>query len=141
MAEGILKHKLKNIPTDSVVESAGFEPYHIGDPPDERTIYTLQQHHISLKGKKARLFKTADFDHFDKIYFMDENNLRHLKTFARNNEDLEKADYIMNVLDAKTDIEVPDPYYGGKQGFENVYLMLDKACEKIAAEIKTKTKK
>lgn len=131
MAEGILKHKINEASKNAIVESAGFEPFHVGDEPDDRTIHTLQNHNIKLKGKRARLFKIQDFEEFDKIYFMDDNNFRHLKVFARNNEDLSKADYIMNVIEPEKNIDVPDPYYGGKEGFENVYKMLDKACQKI----------
>jgi protein-tyrosine phosphatase len=133
MAEGILKHKFKLALNDVKVESAGFEAFHIGDKPDERTLRTLQNHDINLSGKTARLFKTSDFDEFDKIFFMDDNNYLHLKKFFRNNEDMNKVDYIMNVLDNPSNIEVPDPYYGGKEGFELVYQLLEKACQKIAA--------
>ena len=131
MAEGILKHKFKQQSKNILVESAGFEPYHVGDEADIRTIQTLQKHQISIAGKKARLIKLDDFDRFDKIYFMDDNNYSHLKNFARNSKDLEKVDYIMNVLEPKNNIEVPDPYYGGKDGFDQVYEMLDQACQKI----------
>ncbi|NVN94958.1 MAG: low molecular weight phosphotyrosine protein phosphatase [Bacteroidetes bacterium] len=132
MAEGILKHKLKQQGKNILVESAGFESYHIGDKPDERTIQTLQKHQINILGKRARLFKKNDFDEFDKIYFMDDNNFLYAKKIARNSEDLKKLDYIMNVLEPKNNIQVPDPYYGGKEGFDSVYKMLDMACQKIA---------
>jgi protein-tyrosine phosphatase len=66
---------------------------------------------------------------------MDHNNYFHLKRFFRNSIDLAKVDYIMNALDSSANIEVPDPYYGGKDGFEKVYVMLDKACQKIADSI------
>ncbi len=131
MAEGILKHKFKQLSKNILVESAGFEPYHIGDEADIRTIQTLHEHQISISGKKARLFKTDDFDRFDKIFFMDDNNYNHLKNFVRNSSDLAKADYLMNVLEPQNNIEVPDPYYGGKDGFNLVYQMLDQACQKI----------
>ncbi|MEI6696551.1 MAG: low molecular weight protein-tyrosine-phosphatase [Bacteroidota bacterium] len=131
MAEGILKHKFKQQSKNILVESAGFEPYHVGDEADIRTIQTLKKHQISIAGKKARLIKIEDFDRFDKIYFMDDNNYNHLKNFARNSKDLEKVNYIMNVLEPQTNIEVPDPYYGGNDGFDQVYEMLDHACQKI----------
>ncbi len=137
MAEGILKHKFNQQSKNVLVESAGFEPYHIGDKPDKRTIETLQKHQISLIGKRARLFKTEDFDKFDKIYFMDDNNFYHAKDFVRTKDDLAKLDYIMNVLEPKNNTEVPDPYYGGKEGFELVYRMLDKACGKITDLVKS----
>jgi len=131
MAEGILKHKFKLALKNVKVESAGFEAFHIGDEPDIRTMQTLKNHDIKLSGKRARLFNPNDFDKFDKIFFMDDNNYLHLKKIIRNTEDLAKVDYIMNVLDTTANVEVPDPYFGGKEGFELVYQMLDKACQKI----------
>ncbi|MFZ4398950.1 MAG: low molecular weight protein-tyrosine-phosphatase [Bacteroidales bacterium] len=132
MAEGILKHKFIQQSKNVIVESAGFEAFHIGDEPDKRTIETLRNHQITLSGKKARLFTTEDFDNFDKIYFMDDNNFHHVKAFVRSKEDLAKLDYIMNVVELKLNLQVPDPYYGGKEGFEKVYQMLDKACNVIS---------
>jgi len=136
MAEGILKHKVIKAGLSSVyIESAGFEPYHNGDSPDKRAIETMKKHNIDISNKKARLFKTEDFDNFDQIYFMDENNSNFVKSFARNSLDLAKTDFIMNVLNKKENNSVPDPYYGGNEGFEMVYKMLDTACDKIIETI------
>lgn len=132
MAEAILKHKLNIRKIKSIkVDSAGFEPFHVGDEPDNRTIQILNKHHISYQGKTARLFKEEDFDNYDMIYFMDDNNYFYIKSYSRNEEDLLKTDYIMNTIYKNININVPDPYFGGVDGFENVYQMLDAASDKI----------
>ncbi len=132
MAEGILKFKLeKNRKKHIQVESAGFEPYHKGDEPDNRAKATMKKHHIDISNKRANLFKVSDFDDFDHIYFMDDNNLNYIKSFARNEFDLAKTDYILNTTNPGKNYSVPDPYYGGNEGFEMVYKLLDSACEKL----------
>lgn len=133
MAEGILKNKLEKAKKYYIqVESAGFEPYHEGDEPDNRAQATMKKHHIDISKQRARLFKTSDFDEFDHIYFMDENNLNYLKSFARNQYDISKTDFILNATNPAKNYSVPDPYYGGNDGFEMVYKLLDAACEKIS---------
>ncbi len=136
MAEGILKHKLHkaNI-THIIVESAGFESFHVGDSPDNRAQSTLKKYNIDISQKRARLFKVSDFDHFDYIYIMDENNYHFIKSFSRTENDMAKTDYIMNNVNPKLNYSVPDPYYGNKDGFELVYRLLDAACDKIIETI------
>ena len=132
MAEGILKSKLEKIKKHHIlVESAGFEAYHEGDEPDKRAQSTMKKHHIDISNQRARLFSTSDFDTFDHIYFMDDNNPNYLKSFARNEYDLAKTDYILNITNPGKNYSVPDPYYGGSDGFEMVYKLLDSACEKL----------
>lgn len=131
MAEAILKFKIKKLNLDLVVESAGFEPYHLGDEPDKRAVEVLKNHNISVGDKKARLFKRDDFLNFDKIYFMDESNRMNLEMMSQTNDDLNNCDYLMNLVYKGKNISVPDPYYGGSEGFENVYKMLDRACDEI----------
>jgi protein-tyrosine phosphatase len=133
MAEGILKNKLEKANKHYImVESAGFEPYHDGDEPDSRAQATMKKHHIDISKQRARLFNVSDFDEFDHIYFMDENNLNYLKSFARNQFDLSKTDFILNATNPNKNYSVPDPYYGGNDGFEMVFKLLDAACEKIS---------
>jgi len=131
MAEAILKSKISKQNLDIEVDSAGFEPYHLGDDPDSRTVEVLAKHNIRIVNKKARLFSRSDFYNFDKIYYMDENNRINLELMSQNNNELKNCDYAMNLVYKGKNISVPDPYYGGSEGFENVYQMLDKVCNEI----------
>jgi protein-tyrosine phosphatase len=136
IAEGLMQEKIERYALDATVDSAGFESFHINDTPDYRSISVMNEHGIDISSQRMRLFRLSDFEHFDRIYIMDSNNFRDVKTMARNEKDIAKVDYILNVLQPGSNLEVPDPYYGGVTGFEKVYQMLDKATEKIASEIK-----
>jgi len=135
LAEGIMKDKVKKKKLDVEVDSCGFEGFHRGDPADPRSVEIAGKHGIDLSGHVARQFRIEDFDRFDKIYVMDSTNYYDVAGEARNQEDLSKVDYVLNETHPGTNKPVPDPYYGGKHGFENVYTLLDQACEKIANDL------
>jgi protein-tyrosine phosphatase len=77
----------------------------------------------------------SDFDNFDLIYVMDESNYRNLIQLARNDQDKRKIKFIMDEVYPNQNYNVPDPYYGGNDGFESVFNMLDEACTLIAAKL------
>ena len=129
LAEGILQSKLPS--TKFVVDSAGTSNYHIGDLPDSRSINIAQKNNIDISCQRARQFQVQDFDNFDLIYAMDSYNLYDIIKLARNETDRSKVKLILNELYPNSDMEVPDPYYGGKDGFQNVFNLLDNACDKI----------
>ncbi len=131
LAEGILKDKLKKIGSSSIVESRGFETYHEDDVADKRARFIAKIYEVDLSSHRAKLFTTEDFDKFDKIFIMDRDNYKQISEFARNDEDLNKVDYIMNELHPNENIEVPDPYYGENDGFLEVWNLLSNACEAI----------
>ena len=133
LAEGILKHKTKNL--DVVVDSAGTASYHVGNLPDSRSIEIANKNGIDLTGQRARQFSEKDFDDFDKIYAMDTNNYSNIISLARNQSDRDKVDVILNELTPKSYDSVPDPYYGAGDGFQIVYDMLDNACDAIVGKL------
>ncbi|MDO5977272.1 low molecular weight protein-tyrosine-phosphatase [Flavivirga spongiicola] len=130
LAEGILKSKLSNDLFQ--VDSAGTANYHIGNSPDKRSVAVARKYGLDISNLKGRQFKTSDFDLFDVIYVMDASNFENVISLARNNEDIEKVKFILNEIYPNQNYDVPDPYYGGDDGFENVYKMLDEACDVIA---------
>lgn len=133
LAEGILKSKVTA--SKVFVDSAGTAAYHVGELPDPRSIEVARKYHIDLTDQRARKFTVSDFDNFDYIYAMDQSNYHNILSLARNKEDESKVKLILNESYPKEDREVPDPYYGGDQGFENVYAMLDEACEIIKVHL------
>lgn len=133
LAEGILKSKIDI--NKIFVDSAGTAAYHVGNIPDERSIEVAKKYGIDITNQRARKFMVKDFDEFDFIYAMDESNYQNIISLARNAEDKVKVQLILNEIDADKNASVPDPYYGGNQGFENVYNMLDEACEIIASKL------
>jgi len=135
LAEGILKSKLPK--NNFFIDSAGTSNYHIGEQPDKRSVEIAKKFNIDISQQKARQFNLSDFDNFDYIYAMDSNNYGNIINLGRNTEDKSKVKLILNELNNDLTVDVPDPYYGGKQGFENVYLLLDKACTTITTKLTT----
>jgi protein-tyrosine phosphatase len=133
LAEGILAHKTQHL--DITIESAGTAGYHIGKLPDSRSIEIANKYEIDISNQKARQFSRADFDEFDIIYAMDTNNFAHLTSLAENQNERNKIRMILNEINPESFDSVPDPYYGGDNGFQLVYNMLDKACNKIITQI------
>jgi len=136
LAMAILKKKANDQSLNIKVDSAGFEPYHNGDQADKRSVEIAQKHNIDLTSHRARLFRHTDFDNYDKIYVMDYINYVDVKNASRKKEDMEKVDFILNTITPGENVPVPDPYYGGSDGFKKVYDLLDKATDKIIEKIK-----
>jgi len=113
------------------VDSCGFEPFHVGDIPDKRSIQVARQHETDISQHRAKLFRQSFFDDFDRIYVMDNKNYQDVASMARNSDDLKKVDYILNELHPGSNMPVPDPYYGGQEGFERTWKLLDQATDKI----------
>lgn len=130
LAEGILKSKVD--PDKIFVDSAGTGDYHIGHSPDERSVAIAQKNELDITSQRGRQFSVEDFDKFDQIYVMDMSNYRDVLALARNEEDRNKVSLILNEVFPGENVEVPDPYHGGEDGFHKVYTMLHEACELIA---------
>ena len=133
LAEGILKSKTTHL--DILVDSAGTAAYHIGERPDVRSIEIANKYDIDLTSQRARQFSVNDFDEFDRIYAMDTSNYSNIISLARNEKDRDKVNLILNEINPRSFQSVPDPYYGGDNGFQNVYEMLDKACDIIVQNL------
>lgn len=132
LAEGILESK---VDSESVfVDSAGTGGYHIGNPPDPRSIAVAQKYGLDIEKQRCRKFDPSDFGKFDVIYAMDQSNYDNIVALAQSDSDAGKV----NLLLEETDLperEIPDPYYDEKDGFEHVYRLIDQACEAIAAKL------
>ena len=132
LAEGILQSKVSK---EVIVDSAGTSGFHQGELPDSRSIAVAKKYGIDLTNQRSRKFTSKDFDTFDVIYAMDYSNYRDIIALALTEEDKGKVKMILNESFPGEDRNVPDPYYGGEMGFENVYAMLEEACVKIASKI------
>lgn len=133
LAEGILKSKTQHLKI--IIDSAGTAGYHVGKKPDARSIYIANKNNINIKEQKARQFNRSDFDNFDIIYAMDKNNYSHLIALSENEDERLKIRLILNEIIPGKYNSIPDPYYDNENGFQNVYNMLEKACEKITNQI------
>ena len=135
-AEGVLRHKLRAAGLEDrvQVDSAGTGDWHVGKAPDSRTRIAAQRRGYDLSALRARQVEAADFQRFDLILAMDQSNLRNLQALrpagAQADLDLYLRRYEL-ALD-----EVPDPYYGGEDGFEQVLDLIEQASEALLAEIR-----
>jgi len=133
LAHGILESKL---PSDRFyVDSAGTANYHIGDPPDRRSIAVARKHGIDISYQRGQQFKASFFDRYDRIYVMDRYNYEDVISLTRNPDDASKVKLIMDEDPSANIKYVPDPYYGDESGFDYVYELLDQVCDKIATDL------
>lgn len=132
LAEGIMLHLITERNLNIAVDSAGTSHYHIGENPDKRTIANAKKNGIDLSSLEARQFNVSDFDAFDKIYVMDKSNLSNVLALAKTETHKLKVDLLLNESHPNENLEVPDPYYGGEEGFENVFQLVYNACDAIS---------
>jgi len=136
MAEGVLKHKVKQMGLNWVVDSAGTESYHVGEKPHLFSINTCAQHGIDISSQRARKFVAEDFDGYDKIYAMAHDVYREIKLISGRLTDLNKLDYFLNEQFIGQNRSVPDPYMLPEQEYERVYRLIDSTCDLIIERYK-----
>lgn len=133
LAEGILRSKVDV--TSIMVDSAGTGGWHVGDRPDPRSIAVARKYGLDITYQRGRQFSSDDFEVFDHIFVMDNSNHRDVLSMARKEEHIQKVQLILDEIFPGENVDVPDPYYGGDFGFENVFKMLDEACASIAQRL------
>lgn len=136
-AEGIMRKRVREVglETEIGVESAGTADYHVGEPPDRRTMATARLHGVDLESL-ARQFEAADFERFDYVLAMDESNAARLRSMARNDAERDKVQRLLEYAGDLDSQDVPDPYYGGSSGFQKVFDLCDAACRGLLAHIR-----
>jgi protein-tyrosine phosphatase len=129
-AENIMNHLLESRQLTYLIscDSAGTSSYHIGSPPDRRMTQAAREQGITLKGN-ARQLQVADFEAFDWILAMDDENYRDILSLDPQGRYQHKVRKICDFCRHHPDTEVPDPYYGGEAGFRYVISLLLDACE------------
>lgn len=133
LAEGILASKLPK--NDFLVDSAGTGHWHVGNPPDKRSILTAEKNGIDITNQRGKLFKPSFFQEYDYIYVMDTNNYADVIAMAKNEEEKKKVQLILDELFPGENVDVPDPYSGIQSNFDQVFEMLEEACESIATKL------
>ena len=128
LAHGILEHLVKEKNLNWEIDSAGTGNWHIGEKPDRRSIAVAQKYGVDITNQSCRQFDITDFEKYDHILTMDQNNLSDVISLANGEEGVEKVRLFL-----KNGI-VPDPYYDDNQ-FEPVYLMIEKRCKEIITEL------
>jgi protein-tyrosine phosphatase len=126
-AEGVFRHHVneRDLADRILADSAGTHAYHIGEPPDRRATAAAERRGISLAGLRARRVSESDFEEFDYIVAMDEDNQQRLLEQAPEEHRSKVRLFLSFASVAETD--VPDPYYGGAAGFERVLDLVEEA--------------
>ena len=129
MAEAMFRHKamLRGELDGFRIDSAGTGGWHAGDDPDERMQATARSHGIRLEGS-ARQIASADFADFDLIICMDEDNHSNLLSMGAPRE---RITMMLEYHPDTPHVDVPDPYYGGQDGFQEVFDLLECACDSL----------
>ncbi|MGF1566502.1 MAG: low molecular weight protein-tyrosine-phosphatase [Nodosilinea sp.] len=135
-AENIMNHLIQQRQLGDQVscDSAGTASYHVGSPPDRRMAAAAQAYGITLTGR-ARQFTAEDLEQFDWILAMDRQNYRDILALDRSGQYAAKVQLICQYCSSHPDQEVPDPYYGGPEGFTYVIELLMDACEGLLDQI------
>ena len=136
-AEAIFKQmtKDKGLGDKFEVDSAGLSAYHIGEPADKRMKAHAVKRGYNLTGISRKFNPTSDFDHFDFIIAMDDGHILSLKRKVRDGADLQKIHKMTDFRKEWDYDEIPDPYYGGEEGFELVLDLLEDACEGLLEKL------
>lgn len=133
LAEGVFRDLVskKGLNSQIKIDSAGTSSWHLGAPPDERMEQTAKSRGILLSSR-AKQFRPNGFDDFDLILAMDRANMEHLQNLSKK-KDCKGKLFLFRSFDPRNegDIEVPDPYYGGDQGFNHVYQIVARTCPKL----------
>ena len=131
-AEGVLRHLAAEEGIELRVASAGIGDWHVGSPPDERAQHHAKGRGYDLSALRARQVRASDFAEFDLILAMDRGHLRSLERMAAAGERHKVRLFIKGR-------DVPDPYYGGPEGFEQVLDLVEAACRDLLRELKRVT--
>jgi len=137
-AEGVLRHKLRvaGLLEQVAVDSAGTHGYHVGSPPDARALEHARRRGIDLSGLRARRVADRDFERFDLLLAMDEDNHLELMRLCPPGREV-RVRLLMDFASRSPGRrEVPDPYYGGDQGFADVLDLVDDACDGLVAHLR-----
>ena len=131
LAEGILRHKILKAKLDWQIDSAGTSAYKPSCPPHKFSQKIALQNGFDIADQGCRQLAPDDINHFDKVYVMDTENYLEAKRIFGKGADLSKMHLLMNEAGEAKNVEVPDPWFGGEDGYKKVYEMIETACDAI----------
>lgn len=131
LAEGILQQLANENNLNWKVESAGTNGIHTGEPPHHLSQKVARLHGVDISNQRSRDFRREDFLHYDKIYAMAGDVVRDMKRIAGNAFLPEKVELLLNEVQPGRNRDVPDPWYGGEDGYHETFALIKEACEAI----------
>ncbi|MFT7776728.1 low molecular weight protein-tyrosine-phosphatase [Roseateles sp.] len=136
-AEGVMRAKIESAGLDVEVDSAGTHGYHVGAPPDVRSQEHAARRGYDLSPLRARQLVAADFSRFDLVLAMDEDNLANARALCPPAQ-RHRLKLLMEYAPHAGNPHVPDPYYGGAAGFEEVLDLVEAACDGLVTALRTR---
>lgn len=136
MAEGLMRHLAHEHGMAIATDSAGTGRSHLGEPPDRRAQTEMRKHGLDISDLRARQFTRADFERFDLLLAMDANNLSAMCRLAPDLELATKARLMLDWSGHEKGGDVPDPWYGGPEGFTHVYELLHEAIGTLLNDLR-----
>lgn len=134
LAEAAFRAAAESAGVDAIADSAGTGGWHVGSPPDRRSVAVAARHGIDISGLRARQVERADFQRFDHIFALDPQNLRDLRRIAPTNG-LARLRLLLDVVPDREGCAVEDPYYGGPEGFDRTWDEVRRAADALVREI------
>jgi protein-tyrosine phosphatase len=134
IAEGVMQHLVIENKLDWVIKSNGTNGFHTGEAPHKSSQKVCMAHGYDISTQRAARFSVADFDYYDKIFVMAKDVYNDVQTLSRNQTDMQKVDYFLNLLYPEQNMDVTDPWYGDEAGYMPVFLQIEKACKKLLVQ-------
>ncbi|MCC6186621.1 MAG: low molecular weight phosphotyrosine protein phosphatase [Chitinophagaceae bacterium] len=134
IAEGVLRKLAHDAGKDWQIDSAGTNGLHVGEAPHRSSQKICKQHGIDICKQKAKRFTIKDFEQYDIIYALASDVYEDIAAIAKNDAQMTKVKLFLNELEEGSNASVPDPWYGGEEGYLPVYLLIEQTCKKIVAK-------
>lgn len=131
IAEGVLQYYCYQNNLNWQIDSAGTNGYHIGEAPHKYSQQVCLQHGIDINKQRSRRFTKSDFDEYDIIYAMAIDIYKEIEKVAQHNKQMDKVQLILQELPNSQNLSVPDPWYGDKDGYLPVFILIQNACKAI----------
>ncbi len=137
LAEGVFRHHVVQAGLTGAfeIDSAGTGGWHVGESPDRRSVKVAQKHGIDISRQRARKFVEADLERYDEVFAMDRSNLVNIERLATATSSA-RVGLFLDESDGPRGAEVPDPYYGGRDGFDDVFGMVDAASAALLQRLR-----
>ncbi len=136
-AEGVFRHLVEQQKLTDVIntDSAGTHAYHVGEAPDRRAQSAANQRNIDLSDIRGRQFKSPDLENYDYVLAMDKSNYHDIQSLD-DGDGKARVSLFLEYAEHYSETEVPDPYYGGANGFERVLDMVEDAAKGLLEHIR-----
>lgn len=136
MAEGIILHEAQKQDLPIEIDSCGTGGWHTGEKPDHRALKHMDKKGIDIHHLRARQIRKKDLQYFDHILVMDQSNYSDVLALCQDQKEAQKVTLMLSYWPECPSKEVPDPYYGGDEGFETVYNWVQKAAQEFIKTLK-----